>query len=243
MCVRALQAVFTVCDPHPDVLLLVRVEKVLQGSDAGRTSSDDWLRALVDVHKSEKMSKLQTIPGSIKITVETLPAEQPNMLTPGLSPVMAGWRLPETGNNSGSNGGIGKRPCVREVDDFPAETARHAHPYSEYANRLYVYPQRLKYDAQKIFPKARNIAIHVEFRDSDEEGTLPLKCIYGKAGQPAFISSANTAVLHHQQCPDFCDEVSEAGAAVHLHGKHHLLFTFSHISCDLGKRRDTAEAE
>ncbi|CAN0238510.1 unnamed protein product [Lampetra fluviatilis] len=298
------QAVFTVCDPHPDVLLLVRVEKVLQGSvaqctepylraddtgkvaqklvkqmrqycgrmgqyhmpfswafrplfrdvngaldkaasfsplfrqDAGRTSSDDWLRALVDVHKSEKMSKLQTIPGSIKVTVESLPAEQPNMLTPGLSPVTAGWRLSETG----SNGGVGKRPCVREVDDFPAETARHAHPYSEYANRLYVYPQRLKYDAQKIFPKARNIAIHVEFRDSDEEGTLPLKCIYGKAGQPAFISSANTAVLHHQQCPDFCDEV-KLELPVHLHGKHHLLFTFSHISCDLGKRRDTAEAE
>nr|XP_032830786.1 dedicator of cytokinesis protein 9-like isoform X3 [Petromyzon marinus] len=302
------QAVFTVCDPHPDVLLLVRVEKVLQGSvaqctepylraddtgkvaqklvkqmrqycgrmgqyhmpfcwafrplfrdvngaldkgasfsplfrqDGGRTSSEDWLRALVDVHKSEKMSKLQTIPGSIKITVESLPAEQPNMLTPGLSPVTAGWRLSETANNGGSRGGVGKRPCVREVDDFPAETARHAHPYSEYANRLYVYPQRLKYDAQKIFPKARNIAIHVEFRDSDEEGTLPLKCIYGKAGQPAFISSANTAVLHHQQCPDFCDEV-KVELPVHLHGKHHLLFTFSHISCDLGKRRDTAEAE
>ncbi|XP_061436332.1 dedicator of cytokinesis protein 9-like, partial [Lethenteron reissneri] len=280
------QAVFTVCDPHPDVLLLVRVEKVLQGSvaqctepylraddtgkvaqklvkqmrqycgrmgqyhmpfswafrplfrdvngaldkgasfsplfrqDAGRTSSDDWLRALVDVHKSEKMSKLQTIPGSIKITVETLPAEQPNMLTPGLSPVMAGWRLPETGH---------KQRQQRRHREAAVRAGGGRLPGGDSA-------------ARSPLLGARNIAIHVEFRDSDEEGTLPLKCIYGKAGQPAFISSANTAVLHHQQCPDFCDEV-KLELPVHLHGKHHLLFTFSHISCDLGKRRDTAEAE
>lgn len=34
------------------------------------------------------------------------------------------------------------------------------------------------------------------------------QCIYGKPGGPLFTTSACTAVLHHSQNPDFCDEVS-----------------------------------
>ena len=47
-------------------------------------------------------------------------------------------------------------------------------PHTGYTNLLYVYPRRLKYDAQKTF-KARNIACRVELRQGDDEASAPLE--------------------------------------------------------------------
>lgn len=89
-----------------------------------------------------------------------------------------------------------------------------------------------------VCPKARNIAVCIEFRDSDEEEAVALKvkcmqenmrknppriilsvrelmgycccsqCIYGRPGGPLFTKNAFASVLHHQQNPEFYDEVS-----------------------------------
>uniref|UniRef100_A0A672SKU0 Dedicator of cytokinesis protein 11-like n=1 Tax=Sinocyclocheilus grahami TaxID=75366 RepID=A0A672SKU0_SINGR len=93
-----------------------------------------------------------------------------------------------------------------------------------------------------FFFQARNIAICVQFKDSDDEGAAPLKCIYGKPGDPLFTTSAFAAVLHHNQCPEFYDEI-KIELPVHVHEKHHVLFTFYHISCELGNKTTTKKRD
>lgn len=150
-----------------------------------------------------------------------------------------------------------------EVEEFVPCIAKCSQPFTIYNNHLYVYPKHLKYDSQKSFakvpgrdptdflfllswnvgscshacvcPQARNIAVCIEFRDSDEEDALSLKvnqgaswkcfcplslsqllaflvpqCIYGRPGGPLFTKNAFAAVLHHQQNPEFYDEVQHA---------------------------------
>ncbi|RXM93449.1 Dedicator of cytokinesis protein 11, partial [Acipenser ruthenus] len=142
-----------------------------------------------------------------------------------------------------------KQGCSKasvEIEEFVPEEAKYNCPYTVYKNHMYVYPLQLKYDNQKTFAKARNIAVCVEFRDSDEENASALKCIYGKPGGPLFTSSAYAAVLHHNQNPEFYDEI-KIELPVHLHDRHHLLFTFYHVSCEYNskgttKKRDAVES-
>lgn len=62
-----------------------------------------------------------------------------------------------------------------EVAEFESTSEKDVHPYTIYINHLYVYPQTLCFDAQKIFTRARNIACIVELRDDDSENAMPLR--------------------------------------------------------------------
>ncbi|XP_056611466.1 dedicator of cytokinesis protein 11 isoform X2 [Triplophysa dalaica] len=290
------QGIFSVTNPHKDIFLLARVEKVLQNGithcaepyiktsdmsktvqkvlktakqtcqrlgqyrmpfawaarqvfkdaqgtlytdgkfsplyrqDSSKISTEDHIKLMTDLKKPEK-NKQQIISGQINITVECVPPDLSNSVT---SSYIAVKPFDEQ--------------CERvslEVEEFYPEEAKYNHPFTIYKNHLYVYPQQLKYDNQKSFAKARNIAVCVQFKDSDEEVAGPLKCIYGKPGEPLFTTSAFAAVLHHNQCPEFYDEI-KIELPVHIHEKHHILFTFYHISCELSsktttKKRDAVE--
>uniref|UniRef100_A0A672QQG4 Dedicator of cytokinesis protein 11-like n=1 Tax=Sinocyclocheilus grahami TaxID=75366 RepID=A0A672QQG4_SINGR len=287
------QGIFSVTNPHTDIFLLARVEKVLQNGithctepyiktsdisktvqkvlktakqtcqrlgqyrmpfawaakqvfkdyqgsldiegkfsplyrqDSSKISTEDQIKLLTDLKKPEK-NKLQIIPGQINITVECVPPDLSNSVTPSYIPVKPF-----------------EEQCERvsvEVEEFVLEEARYNHPFTIYKNHLYVYPQQLKYDNQKTFAKARNIAVCVQFKDSDDEGAAPLKCIYGKPGVPLYTTSAFAAVLHHNQCPEFYDEI-KIELPVHVHEKHHILFTFYHISCEVGNKTTTKKRD
>ncbi|KAE8278918.1 Dedicator of cytokinesis protein 11 [Larimichthys crocea] len=129
-----------------------------------------------------------------------------------------------------------------EIEEFLPEEAKYNYPFTTYKNQLYIYPLQLKYDNQKTFTKARNIAVCMQFRDSDDEGAAPLKCIYGKPGDSLFTSSTYAAVLHHNQSPEFYDEV-KIELPVHMHEKHHVLFTFYHISCESSSKASSKKRE
>lgn len=45
-----------------------------------------------------------------------------------------------------------------EIAEFQSARIEDAYPYIGYVNHLYVYPRSLKYDAQKTFSRARNLA-------------------------------------------------------------------------------------
>uniref|UniRef100_A0A673HYQ6 Dedicator of cytokinesis protein 11-like n=1 Tax=Sinocyclocheilus rhinocerous TaxID=307959 RepID=A0A673HYQ6_9TELE len=199
----------------------------LYRQDSSKISTEDLIKLLTDLKKPEK-SKLQIIPGQINITVECVPPDLSNSVTSFYIPVKPF-----------------EEQCERvsvEVEEFVPQEARYNHPFTIYKNHLYIYPQQLKYDNQKTFAKARNIAICVQFKDSDDEGAAPLKCIYGKPGDPLFTTSAFAAVLHHNQCPEFYDEI-KIELPVHVHEKHHVLFTFYHISCELGNKTTTKKRD
>ncbi|XP_029609786.1 dedicator of cytokinesis protein 11 [Salmo trutta] len=287
------QGIFSVTNPHADIFLVARVEKVLQNGithcaepyiktsdidktaqkvlkaakqtcqrlgqyrmpfawaakqvfndaqgsldmdgrfsplyrqDSSKISTDDLIKMLADIRKPEK-SKLQTIPGQLNVTIECLPPDFSNTVTSSYVPVKPF-----------------EEECERvsvEIEEFLPEEAKYNYPFTVYKNHLYVYPLQLKYDNQKTFAKARNVAVCVQFRDSDEEGAAPLKCIYGKPGDTLFTTSACAAVLHHNQNPEFYDEV-KIELPVHVHEKHHILFTFYHISCEISTKTSTKKRE
>ncbi|MBN3294419.1 DOCK9 protein, partial [Polypterus senegalus] len=119
----------------------------------------------------------------------------------------------------------GKMNIMFEVEEFVPYLPKYSQPFTIYNNHLYVYPKHLKYDNQKSFAK----------------------CIYGRPGGLTLTKSAFAAVLHHQQNPEFYDEI-KIELPTQLNEKHHLLFTFYHVSCDnttkgSTKKKDVVETQ
>ncbi|XP_076453954.1 dedicator of cytokinesis protein 9-like isoform X3 [Babylonia areolata] len=191
--------------------------------EGSKFTDEEILKQLEDFKKPEKSSKLQVIPGTLRINFEQLNADQTpdNTLTSALVPVKPFASPPVEG------------PAL-EVEEFVPESASLCGTFDYYLNHLYVYPLALKYDSQKTFAKARNIACSIEVKDSDDDRAVPLRRIYGLPGMSVFTTTANTSVLHHSTTPNFMDEV-KISLPVQLHSRHHLFFRFYHISCEASK--------
>ncbi|KAF4026696.1 hypothetical protein G4228_018913 [Cervus hanglu yarkandensis] len=202
----------------------------LYKQDSSKLSNEDILKLLSEYKKPEK-TKLQIIPGQLNITVECVPVDFSNCITSSYVPLKPFEKNCQN--------------ITVEVEEFVPEMTKYCYPFTIYKNHLYVYPLQLKYDSQKTFAKARNIAVCVEFRDSDESDASALKCIYGKPAGSVFTTNAYAVVSHHNQNPEFYDEI-KIELPIHLHQKHHLLFTFYHVSCEINtkgttKKQDTVE--
>nr|CAD7194888.1 unnamed protein product [Timema douglasi] len=175
--------------------------------------------------RPDKMSRLTVVPGWLKIKVEQIKELPKNSLTTSLSPLKE-FPVPP------------KNEPTWELMEFEGDSEKDVHPYTTYVNHLYVYPRSLSFDTQKTFTRARNLACVVELRASDEEGAHSLCNIYGRPGGPLFVSQCFCTVLHHSTVPTWYEEV-KMKLPIHIHTKHHLLFTFYHISCEPSKKRES----
>ncbi|XP_038830362.1 dedicator of cytokinesis protein 10-like [Salvelinus namaycush] len=197
--------------------------------ESNKISTEDLIKLVSEYRRAEKTSKLQTIPGNLDITVDYVPMEHPNCVTSSYVPVKPFEDCSQ-------------HQATVEVEEFVQDSTKFTQPHRVYKNHVYVYPRHLKYDSQKSFAKARNLAVYVEFRSSDEEVAKPLKCIYGKPGGPVYTTAACSIVLHHSQNPDFYDEV-KIELPTQLHEKHHLLFSFYHVTCDINAKTNSKKKE
>ncbi|KAK9718639.1 PH domain [Popillia japonica] len=192
--------------------------------ESNKLTDEELLRLLSEYRKPDKFSKLTVIPGSLKIKISSLNEIPENTLTTAIA-ALKPFPIPPT-----------NEPTI-EITEFEKNSEKDVHPYTTFINHLYVYPQMLNFDTQKMFTRARNIACVVELKDSDDENAVGLQCIYGRPGQTMLVSQVSCAVLHHNTVPTWYEEV-KIRLPIHLHHGHHLLFTFYHISCDTTKKRE-----
>lgn len=64
-----------------------------------------------------------------------------------------------------------------EVAEFSVNLDRDMYPFTTFVNHLFIYPQSLCFDSQKLFSRARNIALTIEVRESDAEGAKSIAVI------------------------------------------------------------------
>ncbi|KAF4802994.1 hypothetical protein TURU_019556 [Turdus rufiventris] len=228
---QARSAVFSVTYPSPDIYLVIKIEKVLQqgeigdcaepymvlkegeaGKEGDRLSDEDLFKFLADFKRSSSLQRrIKTLPGMLKVEISPAPENIGYCLTPELLPLK-----PFSENRN--------RPH-KEILEFPIREVYV--PHTIYRNLLYVYPQRLNF-ANRL-ASARNITIKIQFM-CGEDPSCAMPVIFGKSSGPEFVQEIYTAITYHNKSPDFYEEV-KIKLPAKLTEKHHLLFTFYHISC------------
>ncbi|XP_037228534.1 dedicator of cytokinesis protein 8 [Falco rusticolus] len=180
--------------------------------EGDRLSDEDLFKFLADFKRSSSLQRrIKTLPGTLKLEISPAPESLGYCLTPELLPVKP---FPE--NRS--------RPH-KEILEFPIREVYV--PHTIYRNLLYVYPQRLNFANRPA--SARNITIKIQFM-CGEDPSCAMPVIFGKSSGPEFVQEIYTAVTYHNKSPDFYEEV-KIKLPAKLTEKHHLLFTFYHISC------------
>ncbi|XP_069619933.1 dedicator of cytokinesis protein 8 isoform X2 [Ranitomeya imitator] len=178
--------------------------------EGDKLSDEDLFKYLTD-YKRSLQKRAKCIPGMLKLEISPAYDGLIGCLTPELLPVKP---FPE-----------GRARLIKEVLEFPIREVYVPHTF--YRNILYVYPQRLNF-ANRL-SSARNITIKIQFMcGEDAKNALPV--IFGKSNGPEFLDEVCTAVTYHNKTPDFYEEV-KIKLPAKLTVKHHLLFTFYHISC------------
>uniref|UniRef100_A0A8C1T9E4 Dedicator of cytokinesis 8 n=1 Tax=Cyprinus carpio TaxID=7962 RepID=A0A8C1T9E4_CYPCA len=187
-----------------------------------RLSDEDLFKFLADIKRSSGQRRVKIIPGFLRLEVSPVPETVPGCLSPELIPVK-----PVSEKNP---------RAVKEVLEFPSSEVYV--PHNIYRNLLYVYPLRL--NLTNRLTSARNITVKIQFMSGEDPSSV-MPVIFGKSSGPEFLQEVYTPVTYHNRSPDFYDEI-KIQLPARLTEKHHLLFTFYHISCQQ-KQNQTGSVE
>ncbi|XP_062985366.1 dedicator of cytokinesis protein 8 [Elgaria multicarinata webbii] len=180
--------------------------------EGDRLSDEDLFKFLADCKRTSSLQRrVKSVPGFLKLEISPASEGLSCCLNPELLQVKP---FPE--NRS--------RPH-KEILEFPIREVYV--PHTIYRNLLYVYPQRLNF-ANRL-ASGRNITIKIQFM-CGEDHSCAMPVIFGKSTGPEFVQEIYTPVTYHNKSPDFYEEV-KIKLPAKLTEKHHLLFTFYHISC------------
>uniref|UniRef100_A0A672HIZ2 Dedicator of cytokinesis 8 n=1 Tax=Salarias fasciatus TaxID=181472 RepID=A0A672HIZ2_SALFA len=192
----------------------------LKGGSAVK-NDEDLLKYLADIKKTPQR-RIKTIPGCIKLDMSPVHDTPMGCLSTELIPL-----IPVAEKNI--------RP-IKEVLEFPSNEVYV--PHNIYRNLIYVYPQRLNFVNR--LTSARNITIKIQFMSGEDPScSLPVK--FSLSCSPNFLTSRAFHPPSPHRSPDFYEEVKLVLPA-RLTDRHHLLFTFYHISCQQ-KQNQSASCE
>uniref|UniRef100_A0A8C8SQD4 Dedicator of cytokinesis 6 n=1 Tax=Pelusios castaneus TaxID=367368 RepID=A0A8C8SQD4_9SAUR len=184
--------------------------------EGDRLSDEDLYKFLADMRRpSSVLRRLRPITAQLKIDISPAPESPHYCLSPELLHVKP-YPDPRV------------RP-TKEILEFPAREVYV--PYTTYRNLLYVYPRSLNFSSRQ--GSVRNIAVKLQFM-AGEDPSQALPVIFGKSSCSEFAKEAYTAVVYHNKCPEFYEEFKLCVPPA-LTDKHHLLFTFYHVSCQQKK--------
>uniref|UniRef100_H2Y8Y5 DOCKER domain-containing protein n=1 Tax=Ciona savignyi TaxID=51511 RepID=H2Y8Y5_CIOSA len=192
---------------HPD----------LASQEGERLKDEDLFRFLVDLKRpTNVLKRLKCIPGKMKIDVSPCPPDFPCAITPDLHRVKP---YPDQR----------VRP-TREIQEFPPLEVTL--PHTTYRNLLYIRPQTINFTNRCGSFHIIRGDFTVQILDSEELcNALPLQ--YGKSNCPdniAYITGNSPQTHPTPRNPDFYEEV-KMQLPTHLTPRHHLFFSFVHISC------------
>ncbi|XP_014207564.1 dedicator of cytokinesis protein 7 [Copidosoma floridanum] len=179
--------------------------------ESERLRDEDLYKLLIELRRpGSNLKKLKCLPGILKLDLSPRPDELPRCLDPDLR------RLSPYPNEN-------NRP-IKEILEFPSEIVA---PELSYRNLLYVYPKEVNFSSRA--GSARNIAVRIQLMGGEQENEA-LTAIFGRSSCPEMTHEYFTSVLYHNKNPNFYDEV-KIRLPADLSARHHLLFTFYHISC------------
>lgn len=193
--------------------------------ETDKLKDDDLYKLLQELKKPSSCpsKKLKNVNGSLKLDISPCPTDEVKQcLTADLIPLLSYDIAAED-----------KIRPIREVLEFPLASCRVSNPHYVYRNLLYVYPKELNFAGRT--GSARNIAVKVQLMCGERQPQDAAYAIFGKSSSPRYVCEAYTAVSYHQRCPSFYDEI-KIKLPADLDDRHHLLFTFYHVSC---RRRGT----
>ncbi|XP_059588313.1 dedicator of cytokinesis protein 6 isoform X4 [Alligator mississippiensis] len=180
--------------------------------EGDRLSDEDLYKFLADMRRpSSLLRRLRPITALLKIDISPAPESPHYCLSPELLHVQP-YPDPRV------------RP-TKEILEFPAREVFA--PYTMYRNLLFIYPQSLNFSSRQ--GSMRNIAIKVQLM-AGEDPSQALPVIFGKSSSSEFTQEAYTAVVYHNKCPQFYEEVKVMLPPA-LGDSHHLLFSFHHVAC------------
>jgi hypothetical protein len=198
-----------------DAQLVAHLERMAERASRGTSGNEN----------ASSMAVRQ-VPFQVVIDFDLLPSDRvlPHLVTPGLE-------LAASGLLSSVNSVCDPKELVRIVQQF-SSPENITDPSREGCNDMFMFLDWANFS--KAHRRIKTVSIRVSLHENDDGVGQPgLQAFYGRfSGR--FDRDCVCAVQYHERRLSMYEQIKIRLPTV-LRPQHHLLFTFSHVQCNLGK--------